>query len=178
MNKGLIATITVSVLISVMLLMLTDRVCSFSLLDRTPWTAGGCWLFDKLSLSDAFEEEALWNASEREQMTHPGQINTWSQRLELEETALFLSMQEAPFDASLARRLAELAIVTPQCDLGVTAVQALGKGTEEHVLEVLESIALSASCLCIRKEAIRQIEHFGSEQARSVLITILWKVTS
>lgn len=97
-------------------------------------------------------------------LVHHSQINTWREKADLHIHGL--EDQDGAVRAVLAEGAQE-------CEIGKTAAYALGNGQGEQAIVALESIALNATCLEVRKAAVHAIEGFGSEEARAALTRIL-----
>ena len=89
-------------------------------------------------------------------LVHHSQMNTWHERI-AEEQTMFGSIPNSMQD----------------CEMGKEAAYALGNGDETRAIPSLETIAIHANCLEVRKAAVHAIEGFGSEEARAALIRIL-----
>lgn len=149
MKKGIIATAILALSIGLMIVLISIRLCYW-----IPSLTSACWVQQQVQ------------GSTEVVLLHHGQINSWSEKAtihvrerEKEEHSVQVVWMKG----------------TQECELGKTAAYALGNGDEKEALKKLESIALNATCLEVRKAAVHAIEGFGSDEARAALTRILFE---
>ena len=147
MKKGIIATTLLALMIGAMVVFLSMRVCNWF-----PSSTVVCWVQEQVLGPDDIK------------FAHSGALHAWQQRVEFEaEKATQVTNKALTFSKGDAL----------SCELGKAAAYALKDSGAEDALVRLESLALNASCLDVRKAAVHAIESFDSEQARASLIRIL-----
>ena len=154
MKKGIVATAILALVIGCMVVFLSMQLCNWM-----PFLKTACWVQEQVGGPG----EVL--------LLHHGQINTWHERVEDEEHYSFHTLGD------VSKEYEPVHNELQECELGKTAAFALGNGKTPASLVSLESIALNAYCLEVRKAAVHAIESIGSVEAREALIRILIETT-
>ena len=152
MKKGIIATSILALAIGCMIVFLSVQLCNL-----LPSSQAACWI------------QAQVQNQQEELLVHQSQINTWHEKI-----ALDYHKHVKSYDAANQEVVNGSA---QECEMGKEAAYALGHSGEANALNTLESIALNANCLEVRKAAVHAIEGFGTEEARSALIRIVIATT-
>lgn len=149
MKKGIIATAFLALAIGIMTVLLSMQFCHW-----IPSWKAVCWVQEQV------------HSPQEMMMVHHGQMNTWHERMEGGHHDLSMLLKERPGFGTLPNGMQE-------CEMGKEAAYALGNGDASRAIPSLETIAIHAHCLEVRKAAVHAIEGFGSEEARAALIRIL-----
>ena len=153
MKKGITATAVLALAIGIMTVIFSIQLCNWM-----PSMQAACWVQQHVQ------------GQHEEMLIHYSGINTRFDHIREQEGG----------DEARHEVLAGFGVPTEgktDCELGKQAAYALGNGEEATVLPSLETIALHANCLEVRKAAVHTIEGFGSEAAREALIRILLATT-
>lgn len=148
MKKGIIATSILALTIGCMIVFLSVQLCNL-----LPSSEAACWV------------QAQVESQQNELFVHHSQMNTWHEKIELDYQKHVQSDEKASQEMDNEP--------VQECEIGKEAAYALGHSGEATALNTLESIAINAHCLEVRKAAVHAIEGFGSEEASAALIRIL-----
>ena len=147
MKKGIIATSVLALAIGCMTVFVSVQLCSW-----LPTLQPACWVQGQI------------------QQQHVGlrvqysEMNDWQKQIAKDYHRHVKEPVQAQYAANSLGQ---------DCELGKEAAHALGHSKGASALSSLESIAIHASCLEVRKAAVYAIQGIGSEEAKEALVRIL-----